>query len=295
MNRLTLSAAFRKLQAHTIFCVALVVALPLTGRAQSVQGSSAAKPVASLQAMAQELTHQLSSHKDLKVVVLDFAGPAKTSSPFGTYLADQFSAELAKNPGTLTVVERAKLPAALSSLNLSADAELKHDNYKALEQAVGAQCVIDASYGELKGGLGFTLYANCPDAMHVKPNPINRRIEFSPEMATSLGAPLETLRPIGGVQFPGTAGVSWPSCAHCPEAKYSHEAEVARAEGTVMLMAVITPEGRAVNIEVTRTLGFGLDQTAVAAVAKWKFKPARDPDGDPVSVKQTIEVTFHLY
>jgi outer membrane biosynthesis protein TonB len=37
-----------------------------------------------------------------------------------------------------------------------------------------------------------------------------------------------------------------------------------------------------------------LAQRAVEAVQKWRFKPARDREGQPVAVIVPIEVTFRL-
>jgi periplasmic protein TonB len=113
-------------------------------------------------------------------------------------------------------------------------------------------------------------------------------------MAARLGAPVESLRPNSSISNPGIAGVTYPSCLYCPQASYSQEAVDAKFQGTVTLSAVITAEGRATNIQVTKALGHGLDQKAVEAVSEWRFKPAIGPSGKPVSVRQTIEVTFHL-
>jgi TonB family protein len=44
---------------------------------------------------------------------------------------------------------------------------------------------------------------------------------------------------------------------------------------------------------VIRPLGLGLDQKAIEAVEKWKFKPGMK-DGKPVAVQATIEVNFRL-
>jgi TonB family protein len=69
----------------------------------------------------------------------------------------------------------------------------------------------------------------------------------------------------------------------------------AKYQGTVLLVAVITADGRATEIRVAKGLGLGLDEKAVEAVRTWRFRPALGPDGKPASVRQSIEVTFHLY
>ena len=58
---------------------------------------------------------------------------------------------------------------------------------------------------------------------------------------------------------------------------------------------VVMPDGRATNIRVEKGLGMGLDERAVEAVKQWRFKPALGPDGKPVAVALTIELTFRLF
>lgn len=98
----------------------------------------------------------------------------------------------------------------------------------------------------------------------------------------------------GGIFHPGTGGVGYPSCAYCPDPKYSEEARKAKYQGTVVLQAVITPDGRAIDIEVVKGPGLGLEEKAVEAVKTWRFKPAVGPNGKPVAVIVPIEVTFRL-
>jgi TonB family protein len=52
-------------------------------------------------------------------------------------------------------------------------------------------------------------------------------------------------------------------------------------------------DGNAKNIRVVRPLGMGLDEKAVEAVAKWRFKPGMK-DGLPVAVKANVEVNFRM-
>ena len=98
----------------------------------------------------------------------------------------------------------------------------------------------------------------------------------------------------GGYFHPGTAGVGYPSCVYCPDPKYSEEARKAKYQGTVVLQAVITPDGRATEIQVVKGPGLGLEEKAVEAVKLWRFKPAMGPGGKPVPVIVPIEVTFRL-
>jgi TonB family protein len=75
--------------------------------------------------------------------------------------------------------------------------------------------------------------------------------------------------------------------------EYSAEARAAKYEGTVLLRTEIAADGSVRDIKVVRPLGLGLDEKAVEAVTKWKFKPGT-VDGLPVAVIASIEVAFKL-
>jgi TonB family protein len=95
------------------------------------------------------------------------------------------------------------------------------------------------------------------------------------------------------IQKAGVNGVSMPKCQHCPDPEYSQEARNKKYEGVVVLMVVVTVEGKAKNIQVMKSPGMGLDEKAIEAVRKWKFKPATK-DGKPVDAQIPIEITFRL-
>ena len=77
------------------------------------------------------------------------------------------------------------------------------------------------------------------------------------------------------------------------EPEYTEAAKEARYQGTVLLYVEISPEGKAINIRVLRSLGLGLDEKAMEAVRQWQSKPGMK-DGSPVSVQAQIEVNFRL-
>ena len=97
----------------------------------------------------------------------------------------------------------------------------------------------------------------------------------------------------GGGAYRIGGGVSPPSVLSKVEPEYSEEARKAKWQGTVVLQLVVDEHGLPQQMKVTRSLGLGLDQKAIEAVAKWRFKPGLK-DGKPVPVIATIEVNFRL-
>jgi protein TonB len=77
------------------------------------------------------------------------------------------------------------------------------------------------------------------------------------------------------------------------EPVYSEEGRKKQIEGAVVLRVTVATDGRAIDIQVMKPLGAGLDQNAIDAVQKWLFKPGTK-DGEPVAVYATVEVPFRL-
>jgi protein TonB len=99
----------------------------------------------------------------------------------------------------------------------------------------------------------------------------------------------------GGFPNAGTGGYGDPVCIYCPKPDFTDEAVKAKYQGTVLLSAVVTLDGRATNIQVVKGLGLGLDEKAVEALRNSRLKPAIGPDGKPSAVKALFEMEFHLY
>ena len=106
-----------------------------------------------------------------------------------------------------------------------------------------------------------------------------------PPPASTTGASADTFR-IGN-------GISQPRLVQKIEPVYSEEARRAKLQGTVKLSCVIGADGKARDLQVTNSLGLGLDEAAIAAVGAWVFQPATRA-GQPVNVYATMEVRFHL-
>src|SRR5215469_12358222 len=98
----------------------------------------------------------------------------------------------------------------------------------------------------------------------------------------------------GGLERVGGL-VSAPVPLLTPEAEFSDEARRAKYQGEVMISLIVDAQGNPQNPRVVRPLGMGLDEKALEAVRKYKFKPAMKDGKNPVLVMVTIAVNFRLY
>jgi len=98
---------------------------------------------------------------------------------------------------------------------------------------------------------------------------------------------------IGGGVYRVGGGVSAPTILFKVEPEYSEEARKAKFQGTVVLSIVIDEQGLPRSFRVIKPLGLGLDEKAIEAVQKWRFRPGRKGD-QAVAVQATIEVNFRL-
>ena len=79
-----------------------------------------------------------------------------------------------------------------------------------------------------------------------------------------------------------------------PEPHYTESARKYGVQGTVVLRAVLSREGRVTNIRVVRKLPHGLTESAILAAQHIEFTPA-SKDGQPVAQWIQLEYNFNLY
>jgi len=95
------------------------------------------------------------------------------------------------------------------------------------------------------------------------------------------------------VQGSGAAEVRAPVPLRKVDPKCGGAAAAERVEGTVRLSAVIRKTGHVDTVKLVRHLDDRLDATAMEALAKWEFEPARR-SGNAVDVDAVFEIPFHL-
>lgn len=98
----------------------------------------------------------------------------------------------------------------------------------------------------------------------------------------------------GQAYTPGVGGVTRPVPIFTPEAEFSDEARRQKYQGVCEISLIIDAQGNPQNPRVIQRLGMGLDEKALEAVMRYKFKPAKK-DGKPVAVRMAVMVNFRLY
>jgi TonB family protein len=100
--------------------------------------------------------------------------------------------------------------------------------------------------------------------------------------------------PTGAPYRVGKGRVSAPQATYSPDPEYSEDARRARYQSDVTLAGTVDDEGALTDLCVTQAAGVGLDEKAMEAVRKWRFRPAT-LQGQPVPVRIAVEVAFRLY
>jgi TonB family protein len=85
-----------------------------------------------------------------------------------------------------------------------------------------------------------------------------------------------------------------PRVTYRENAKYTEEARENVIHGTVALNVIFGVDGTISGVRVTSGLPYGLTESAIDAVGRVRFEPAIK-NGEPATVRGTIEFTFHLY
>jgi len=98
----------------------------------------------------------------------------------------------------------------------------------------------------------------------------------------------------GGGLYRVGGGVTAPVALNNVEAEFSDEARRAKYQGVCIISLIVDAQGNPQNPRVVRALGMGLDEKALEAVRKYKFRPAMKGD-TPVPVMISVEVNFRLY
>jgi TonB family protein len=95
------------------------------------------------------------------------------------------------------------------------------------------------------------------------------------------------LKRIGG-------GVTAPVLIESKEPEFTESARALKYGGNALINFWVHPDGSVSHVAIIHALGIGLDENALAAVQRYRFKPAME-NGKPVLVEVNVEVSFKIF
>ena len=101
--------------------------------------------------------------------------------------------------------------------------------------------------------------------------------------------------PVGVFRPDARSGVTTPRPIDETKPILPGRAYRANVQGTVVMEAVVQPDGTVGDVRVVRSLDkqFGVDDAAVTALKRWRFAPGKK-DGVAVPVLVEVEMTFAI-
>ena len=104
------------------------------------------------------------------------------------------------------------------------------------------------------------------------------------------------VEPVAGPSWVRTVdeGITPPRAIERPAPQYTADGRKQRIQGVVILRAVIDENGVVRDLEALKGLPAGLTDAAIEAVERWRFTPALDERGKPVTVQYHMTVNFRL-
>ena len=243
--------------------------------------------------------------KDCVILVADFVSAKGFTSPYGAHLADELSAELARQPTSILVANRALLGSHLAVLReerVPADIQGSSAVMRWLGKKLNASVVL---VGEIGGYNSSTVQVSAHflsvENQKLKSPTVGAGLPLPASLEElSASDPLPELPPLPdtvegeSIYQAGKQGVGLPKCHYMPNPPYTDEARKFQISGSLVMEAIVDTKGSVRNPRVVRGLPFGLNEFAAQTIMTWKCDPAKF-EGRAVSTYVPIEITFRLY
>ncbi|MCL4523855.1 MAG: TonB family protein [Acidobacteria bacterium] len=260
------------------------------------------KPAAELaQSLFVKYGHQFGK---TRVVVIPFTRLHGYDNELGTALADELAQSLSKQGKNLDVIDSKELVKLGKQEGFYLEEWSDGPTIRRLAAKLGAYLAV---FGTLESSGAFVYLrlrvVRVADGEEIaaagrrlpKTSELEKLLAASPKDFFPLSAQVAAEPPLpAGVLRPGRNGVNYPECAYCPDPRFTDEGRAAKYNGSVLLSLTVNPNGSASDIYLIKAAPFGLTRQAIEAVKAWRFKPAKDRDGNPVAVRVQIEVTFRI-
>jgi TonB family protein len=263
-------------------------------------------PIASpeMDALAAKLTKEIGADKAATVVVVGGGDENKKVSELGVSLRDGLNDALARRAKQVQVMSTSDLCALVKRNRVSQGMVYNQGMADWIAAQAHADAVVTVELGQVTNGRAEVtaqlvderkpkIYDKAKKAV-VPYAQFQSSISLTETQANSASREYHEPLNIPDAKYE-RASPNIPKCSYCPNPSFSEEARRLRIQGPVSLLVTVRPDGMLDDIEVTKSLGHGLDGKAVETIATWKFQQNVDGDGRPVVVRFDVQVQFQLY
>src|SRR5712664_320637 len=264
------------------------------GDAQQLLPAATEQPNAQITALAERLGAQLLAANKKKPFILDLTLPNEVPCPLGAWLADKLSESLAQAHPELEVIPRSRWSSERVPADLARDYIPEYAQNEQRAQSLGAEVLVYGNFAAIPEGIGITLMASDRLSGGESRFEALAEIPITPEMQAILTSPLPLRSALQGSFRASTAGIGSPLCEICPAPEYTYVAKAKKLQGLVMAQVWVAADGAAENVKILRSPSPALASAATRTVRSWRFKPARNFQGESVPVVVDVAVSFRL-
>ena len=264
------------------------------GIAQQLLPAATEQPNAQITALAERLGAQLLAANKKRPFILDLTLPNEGACPLGAWLADRISESLAQAHPELEVIPRSRWSSARVPAEFAHEYIPEYAQNEQRAQSLGAEVLVYGNFAAIPEGIGITLMASDRFSGGESRFEALAEIPITPEMQAVLTSPLPPRSALQGAFKASVAGIGSPLCEICPAPEYTYVAKANKLQGLVMAQVWVAADGAAENVKILRSPSPALASAATRTVRSWRFRPARNFQGESVPVVVDVAVSFRL-
>ena len=264
------------------------------GDAQRLPAAATEQPLGPIAALAERLAAQLLAASKKKPYVLDLGLANDQPCPLGAWVADRLSESLAHEHPELEVIARDRWNLARQPSELAHDRNQEYAQNEQRAQSLGAEVLVQGNFAAVPGGIGITLIASDRLAGGESRFEAVAEIPLTSEMQAVLTGSLPQRIELQGVFRSGTGGIGSALCESCPAPEYTYVAKAKKLQGVVIAQLSVGTNGSVENVKIVRTPNPALSDAAIRSVRSWRFRAARNAQGQSVPVIVDVAVAFRL-
>jgi TonB family protein len=264
------------------------------GVAQFLPAAATEQPLGPIGALAERLAVQLLAAGKNKPYILDLSLANDQPCPLGVWLADRLSESLAHAHPELEVIARDRWNLVRQPAEFAHDRNQEYAQSEQRAQSLGAEVLIQGSFAAVPGGIGITLIASDHLAGGESQFEALAEIPVTSEMQAILTSSLPQRAELQGAFRASVGGIGSPLCKICPAPEYTYVAKAKKLQGVVITQLRVNTNGSVENVKIVRTPNPALSDAAVRSLRNWRFRAARNAQGESVSVIVDVAVAFRL-